>query len=175
MFARLRERVIAVWRRWWALIVAVALILCFISEQTGLTDRLLVLCGVADPHLPPKGGELQVHTLDVGNADALVLFCDGKTMLIDAGEHNDGDNVTEYLQHLGVTHLTYVIATHADALIVPVYTDGSYGIFRRANVVIGEALDPKAHCQEGLSEQAQLEQLTVLLRQSVYGLKEHMK
>ncbi|MBE6768137.1 MAG: MBL fold metallo-hydrolase [Ruminococcaceae bacterium] len=115
MFARLRERVIAVWRRWWALIVAVALILCFISEQTGLTDRLLVLCGVADPHLPPKDGELQVHTLDVGNADALVLFCDGKTMLIDAGEHNDGDNVTEYLQHLGVTHLTYVIATHADA------------------------------------------------------------
>ena len=65
---------------------------------------------------------------------------------------------------------TAFIATHSDALIVPVYTDGSYGLFKRANVVIGEAFDLKAHCQKGLSEQEQLEQLTALLRDRVYDL-----
>lgn len=112
---RVREWLTAFWRRWWPVILAVVLVLCFISEQTGFTDRLLVWSGVADRHALPPNGELQVHTLDVGNADALLLFCDGETMLIDAGEHNDGDDITKYLQRMGVTHLTYVIATHADA------------------------------------------------------------
>lgn len=115
MVERLRLWGISFFRRWWLLIVAIALILCFVSERTGFTDYLLESCGITDPQVYPRDGELQVHTLDVGNADALVLFCDGKTMLIDAGEHNDGDDVTEYLQKMGVTHLHYVIATHADA------------------------------------------------------------
>lgn len=67
---------------------------------------------------------------------------------------------------------TAFIATHADALIVPIYTDGNYGLFKRANVVIGEAFDLKAHCKEGLSEQEQLQQLTDLLRDRVYCLAE---
>ena len=70
---------------------------------------------------------------------------------------------------------TAFIATHADALIVPVYTDGNYGLTKRANVVIGEAFDLKAYCQEGLSEQAQLEQLTQVLRQKVYDLADQIK
>ena len=67
---------------------------------------------------------------------------------------------------------TAFIATHADALIVPVYTDGNYGIFKRTNVVIGAPFDLKAHCKAELSEQAQLEQLTAVLRDSVYSLAE---
>lgn len=70
---------------------------------------------------------------------------------------------------------TAFIATHADALIVPVYTDGNYGLLKRCNVVIGEAFDLKAHCQEGLSEQQQLEQLTAVLRQKVYDLSREIK
>ena len=70
---------------------------------------------------------------------------------------------------------TAFIATHADAPIVPVYTDGNYGLFKRANVVIGEAFDLKAHCQPGLSEQEQLEQLTAILHQSVYDLEKEIK
>lgn len=115
MVARWREKLTAFCRRWWALLLAVVLLLCFVSEKTGFTDRLLLLSGVADPHTLPSNGQLQVHTLDVGNADALLLLCDGEAMLIDAGEHNDGDDVTEYLQKFGIHHLKYVIATHADA------------------------------------------------------------
>ena len=70
---------------------------------------------------------------------------------------------------------TAFIATHTDALIVPVYTDGNYGLTKRTGVVIGEAFDLKAHCQEGLSEEQQLQQLTDLLRQKVYALAEERK
>jgi 1-acyl-sn-glycerol-3-phosphate acyltransferase len=69
---------------------------------------------------------------------------------------------------------TAFIATHADAPIVPVYTDGNYGLTKRANVVIGEAFDLKAYCRQELSEQAQLEQLTALLRDKVYSLAEQI-
>lgn len=72
------------------------------------------------------------------------------------------------------TASTAFIATHADALIVPIYTDGSYGLLKRTNVVIGEAFDLKAHCKPGLSEQEQLEQLTAILRQRVYGLADRI-
>lgn len=70
---------------------------------------------------------------------------------------------------------TAFIATHTDAMIVPVYTDGNYGISKRANVVIGEAFDLKAYCKEGLSEQEQLQALTDILRQKVYGLAENIR
>ena len=69
---------------------------------------------------------------------------------------------------------TAFIATHADAPIVPVYTDGNYGLTKRAKVVIGEAFDLKAHCKPGLSEEEQLNQLTAILRQSVYGLEKEI-
>ncbi len=115
MFIALRKRLSSLRRRWWALIIAVILLLCFLSEKTGLTDRLLLLSGVTDPREFPLSGELQVHVLDVGNADALLIFCDGEAMLIDAGDHDDSDTISRYLQDYGVHHLSYAVATHADA------------------------------------------------------------
>ena len=69
---------------------------------------------------------------------------------------------------------TAFIATHANAPIVPVYTDGNYGLLKRTGVVIGQAFSLSEHCKEGLSEQEQLEQLTAVLRQKVYGLSEYL-
>lgn len=70
---------------------------------------------------------------------------------------------------------TAFIATHADSLIVPVYTDGNYGLTKRCNVVIGEAFDLKEYCKKELSEEQQLQHLTELLRQKVYDLSEQVK
>lgn len=63
----------------------------------------------------PAAGSLTVDMLDVGNADALVLQSDGKTLLIDAGENGDGSTVLAFLQENGIERLDYVIATHADS------------------------------------------------------------
>ena len=70
---------------------------------------------------------------------------------------------------------TAFIAMHADAPIVPVYTDGNYGLFKRANVVIGEAIFLSDYCKEGLQEQEQLKHLTAILEQKVYALKDELE
>jgi 1-acyl-sn-glycerol-3-phosphate acyltransferase len=66
------------------------------------------------------------------------------------------------------------IATHANAPVVPIYTDGRYGIGKRAGVVIGEPFFLADYCKEGLSEDAQLKHLTEVLRQKVYDLQKEL-
>lgn len=70
---------------------------------------------------------------------------------------------------------TAFIAMHTTAPIVPVYTDGNYGLFKRANFVIGEPIQLQDYCKEGLSESEQLAHLTAILEQKVYALKEEIR
>ena len=54
-----------------------------------------------------------VHFIDVGQADAALVLCDGKAMLIDGGNADDSNLMYTYLNRLGITYLDYVIGTHA--------------------------------------------------------------
>ena len=70
-----------------------------------------------DSSLPPitspsDPGELEVHFIDVGNADSILLISEGNSMLIDAGENDSGDEVVSYLKSVGVTELQYAVGTH---------------------------------------------------------------
>lgn len=76
--------------------------------------RLLEWSGLYQSLSLPDG-ELQVHFLDVGNADAVLVRTGDHQMLIDAGEPTDGDTVVDYLKQQGVKALDHVIATHPDA------------------------------------------------------------
>lgn len=69
------------------------------------------------------------------------------------------------------TTSTAFIATHTDAPIVPVYTDGGYGIFKRAKVCIGEPFYLTDYCKNGLREEEQLKNLTDILEDKIYSLK----
>jgi beta-lactamase superfamily II metal-dependent hydrolase len=60
-------------------------------------------------------GEMQVHIIDVGNADSILIQCGGKAMLIDAGESDSGDNVVQYLHDQNVYKLDLLIASHPDS------------------------------------------------------------
>ncbi|MBR5216881.1 MAG: 1-acyl-sn-glycerol-3-phosphate acyltransferase [Oscillospiraceae bacterium] len=73
------------------------------------------------------------------------------------------------------TASTAFIAMRTDAPIIPVYTDGNYGLFKRTNVVIGAPIYLKQLCEEGLGEQEQLDHLTKVLEQTVFDLKEEIK
>jgi len=64
---------------------------------------------------------IQVHVIDVGQGDSiLVLFTNGKTMLVDAGGWKDefekgrgaGEVVAGYLRRIGVTRLDILVLTH---------------------------------------------------------------
>ena len=60
----------------------------------------------------PLDGTFEVHFIDVGQADAALVACDGKYMLIDAGNREDSDLMYTYLKKYDIKHLDYVIATH---------------------------------------------------------------
>ncbi|MDR7869749.1 MAG: MBL fold metallo-hydrolase [Tissierellaceae bacterium] len=64
-------------------------------------------------------GELRVHFIDVGQADAVLIqqinLDSSKNMLIDAGNNSDGEYLVDYLKNQGVESLDYVIGTHPHA------------------------------------------------------------
>jgi competence protein ComEC len=55
---------------------------------------------------------MEVHFIDVGQADCILIESAGEYMLIDAGNNEDGTLVTNYLKEEGVSKLKYVITTH---------------------------------------------------------------
>ena len=57
-------------------------------------------------------GHWNVHFIDVGQADSILIQSAGHFMLIDAGNRDDGDFLVSYLRAQGVHTLDYVIATH---------------------------------------------------------------
>lgn len=63
-----------------------------------------------------KNGELQVHFIDVGQGDAiLVQSPSGENMLVDAGDNDYGSQVVNYLHSQGVKELDIVVGTHPHA------------------------------------------------------------
>jgi len=69
------------------------------------------------PQAPPtpaaasSQGVLQVHVIDVGQGDSILIQGpDGRSTLIDGG--SSGTGVLQYLQRIGVKHLDLVVATH---------------------------------------------------------------
>lgn len=58
-------------------------------------------------------GKLEVYFIDVGQADAALVLCDGYSMLIDGGNVEDSSKMYSFLKNRGITELDYVIATHA--------------------------------------------------------------
>lgn len=61
----------------------------------------------------PEGSYFTAHFIDVGQADATLLICDGETMLIDGGNKDDSSLLYTYLKENDISHLDYVVGTHA--------------------------------------------------------------
>lgn len=89
---------------------------------TLLTALLLVVLGILFPELglfseeaAPviSGNGLNIHFLDVGQADCALLECDGEYMIIDGGNVDDGQMVVSYLKQMGIETLSAVVCTHA--------------------------------------------------------------
>lgn len=55
---------------------------------------------------------LEVHFIDVGQADSILITNESQSMLIDAGNNDDSDLVVEYIKSQGISKLDYVVGTH---------------------------------------------------------------
>ena len=83
-----------------------------------LAAGLISGCGnSAGTELPAEqtadGSGLEVHFIDVGQADAALVLCDGESMLIDGGNSEDSDVIYTYLEKQKVEELDYMVCTHA--------------------------------------------------------------
>ncbi len=68
----------------------------------------------ADDTLAPgmENGILEVHFIDVGQGDSILIKSETSAMLIDAGENNKGTTVLNYLKEQDIDTLEYVVGTH---------------------------------------------------------------
>lgn len=55
---------------------------------------------------------LRVYFIDVGQADSILVMNGNESVLIDAGNNEDGENVVNFIQNKGIEKLNYVIGTH---------------------------------------------------------------
>ena len=63
-----------------------------------------------------SNNELIIHFIDVGQGDAtFVELPSGETILIDGGESEYGEKVSDYISDLGYKKIDCVIATHSDS------------------------------------------------------------
>ena len=85
------------------LILLLLLTGCMVDEPTQTTGS-----GNTDAN-----GTLQVHFIDVGQADCALLEYEGNAILIDGGNVEDSSLVVSYLEQQGITYLNLVVATHA--------------------------------------------------------------
>ena len=57
--------------------------------------------------------DLQIYYFDVGQADSTLIINNGHSMLIDAGNNEDGEKLVTYIkEELNITTIDYVVGTH---------------------------------------------------------------
>lgn len=103
------------------LTIAVAVI-CLVVELVGMIpgvpfngwEDIGVALGLTPSAVIPEG-ELEVHFIDVHNADCILVRQGDKNLLIDAAERDNQEDILGYLQEQGIQKLDMVIATHPHA------------------------------------------------------------
>ena len=70
------------------------------------------LDGDLTPQLP-ENSNFSVTYLDVGQADAALIECDGEYMLIDGGNVEDSNLIYSVLKENGISNIDIMVATHA--------------------------------------------------------------
>ncbi len=59
--------------------------------------------------------KLQVNFIDVGQADSILVSNKNETMLIDAGNNENGKDIVDFIKEKGITKINYLIGTHPHA------------------------------------------------------------
>lgn len=70
---------------------------------------LITGCSLNDTE---RANALEVHFIDVGQADSILIKTSSSSMLIDGGNNSDADKVVKYLESKGIRKLDYIIGTH---------------------------------------------------------------
>ncbi len=95
-----------------ALFIVITLLITF-GKPLRIPDwnELFTFCGIyAD-----MGDDLSVSFVDVGSADACIISCHGKNILIDSGTKLSYDKLYDYLKRNKISHFDAFIISHLDS------------------------------------------------------------
>ncbi|MDD1719293.1 MAG: MBL fold metallo-hydrolase, partial [Methanoregulaceae archaeon] len=92
-----------------SLIVSVMVVACIAAGCTGHPPGPDLN---ASQYYGENGGGFEVHFIDVGQGDSVLLKTAGKVVLIDAGDRDAGYQVVDYLVRQNVTVIDLLVATH---------------------------------------------------------------
>lgn len=96
--------------------VVLILLLVFITVLTACSGDVTEVSteseNVQQEEFKNLSGDLVVHYIDVGQGDSILIQSGDQTMLVDAGNNGDGDQVLSYIRGLGIKKLDYVFGTH---------------------------------------------------------------
>lgn len=105
-------------RNFLILLMSLAVIFCAgvmqLLQERGIPawEKLFDVCAVSDFSSSAEDYPMSVHVLDVGKADAIFVTCEGKNILIDAGETDIHKAAYEYLRRRNVKELDFLVLTH---------------------------------------------------------------
>lgn len=73
-------------------------------------------CGTKDAESAKQAPVFNIKMLKIGKADAALLYMEGETdaVVIDTGEDDDGPEIVDKLEELGITRISHLIITHYD-------------------------------------------------------------
>lgn len=91
------------------------------KKKNSLLAMLLVLCLLLTACSPAStstaisegSSGLTVYYLDVGQADAAVLLCDGEVMMIDGGNAGDSDFIYAWLEKNNIDQIDVMVCSHS--------------------------------------------------------------
>lgn len=81
------------------------------TEET--KDTTISISTQTPPQTTPEKSSFKIHFIDVGQADAALVECDGHYMLIDGGSKADSNVIYSVLKKAAVPKLDIVVGTHA--------------------------------------------------------------
>lgn len=90
----------------------------FLLYHFGILDTLLGdTTTTTTLAVPPAEGTIEIHMIDVGQADAILIDSGDGYMLIDAADRTNASKgaLDDYLEALGITTLEWLVLTHPDA------------------------------------------------------------
>ena len=75
---------------------------------------IVLIGGIFYPEIFGEGEseDLEIHYIDVGQGDSILIKGSEKNMLIDAGSNSYSDHLIDYLIAQNISQLDYVVATH---------------------------------------------------------------
>lgn len=108
--------------KFFVLVMALVILFTGCSSQTPTEQDNSISAGTEVSNHPddmflsstiPAQSTFEIHFIDVGQGDAVLVLCDGNAMLIDGGESSESSKIYAYLQAHNIDFLDYIVATHA--------------------------------------------------------------